>query len=51
MIDRQTASGLRRPGMSALRIVTGMTVDESRGPGAVAQHLAPRASRSGESSV
>jgi hypothetical protein len=33
MIDRQTASGLRRPGMSALRIITG-TTDEFAAPGA-----------------
>jgi hypothetical protein len=34
MIDRQTASGLPRPGMSALRIITGMTADEFAAPGA-----------------
>src|SRR4051794_12922434 len=34
MIDRQTASGLRRPGMSALRIITGMGADEFAAPGA-----------------
>jgi hypothetical protein len=33
MIDRHAASGLRRPGMSALRIITGMAADEFAAPG------------------
>jgi hypothetical protein len=34
MVDRQAASGLRRPGMSARRIITGMTADKFAAPGA-----------------
>src|SRR4051794_32693324 len=32
MVDRKMASGLRRPDMSALRIITGMKADECAAP-------------------
>jgi hypothetical protein len=50
MIDRQTASGLRRPGMSALRIITGMTGDEFAAPGTPPLPSTPPVGRAGRAS-
>jgi hypothetical protein len=50
MLDRYAASGLRRPGMSALRIITGMTGDEFAAPGTPPLPSTPPVGRAGRAS-